>query len=93
MFMHSGIKKAPILPATRLVNGCYSMMFDACNDLTYVKCYATSCEKNDWEGCVGWGWIHQHDTKNGTFVCKKVNGGKNPIEEWIPDAWSVEYLD
>jgi hypothetical protein len=100
---------APYLPASVLKLYCYGGMFLNCRKLNYVKCNATSISINNvnlgWRDCFlaydidpstgsmrGYKWL-ENVSSSGTFVCKKINGGKNPIEDYIPSTWTVEYLD
>ena len=77
---------APELPAETLVEGCYEYMFYDCPSLEYIKCHATTDIE---DGVYAW---TEKVKKNGTLVCKQVNGGKNPLEDYIPSTWTVEYL-
>lgn len=89
-FMFQDCKKltnAPELPADYLRNECYREMFSGCTSLKYIKCHATSNIYDNAES-----WLKNVET-NGTLVCKRVNGGKNPIEDYIPSTWTVEYMD
>lgn len=98
----SNLTKAPDLPATILVKGCYAGMFAYCESLKYVKCYATSFTNSIdkvityYDDKNGY-WVESNKwlsgiTTSGTLLCKQVNGGKNPLETYIPSTWTVEYL-
>ena len=79
---------APELPATSVPYAySYSGMFRGCSKLNYIKCYATNISST----AVSY-WLNGVNT-NGTLVCKQVNGGKNPLEDYIPSTWTVEYMD
>lgn len=97
------LTKAPILPAPKLVKGCYGGMFAYCESLKYVKCYATSLKIYSIDKMITYYddiygvWVESNEwlsgiTTSGTLVCKQVNGGKNPLEDYIPSTWSVEYF-
>ena len=93
MFVHCyNMVTAPVLPAPTLEYGCYEMMFDACISLRYLKCLATKCNGVSWDDCLSKMWIYQHKPIDGTLVCKQVNGGKNPLEDYIPSTWTVQYI-
>lgn len=88
-FMFQGCKKltnAPELPADYLRPECYREMFGGCTSLKYIKCHATT---NIYDNAVS--WLRNVKT-DGTLVCKQVNGGKNPLEDYIPSTWTVEYF-
>lgn len=97
------LTKAPDLPAPILVKGCYGGMFAYCESLKYVKCYATGFETDSIDKVIKYyddenkvwvessKWLSGIET-SGTLVCKQVNGGKNPLEDYIPSTWTVEYL-
>lgn len=80
---------APELPAPIVCSNCYKQMFSHCDLLDYVKCYATQTT-NTWRNSVE-NWLGSITT-NGTLVCKQVDGGKNPLENYIPSTWTVEYF-
>lgn len=42
MFQDTRFERAPNLPATALVTECYRYMFNACTQLNYIKCLATT---------------------------------------------------
>jgi hypothetical protein len=93
----TSLTTAPELPATTLVNKCYCVMFYNCRKLKTIKCYATAIEedtKSDnvfsypayqpshWTTGVAYG---------GTLVCKRSFA--NTLKKYIPDSWTIEYLD
>lgn len=95
---------APVLPAKTLVKGCYGGMFAYCTSLKYLKCYATDFDAESIDKVVRYYddenkyWVESNKwlsgiKTSGTLVCKHVDGGKNPLEEYIPSTWSVEYID
>ena len=86
----SSLTTAPELPATTLVGLCYASMFYRCKSLKYIKCFATENISNEAGGSVI-NWTYGINT-NGKLVCKQVDGGKNPLEDYIPDSWTVEYF-
>ena len=47
MFQDTRFQRAPDLLAATLVSDCYRFMFDACSNLKYIKCLATSYIKNN----------------------------------------------
>ena len=88
----SSLTTAPILPATKLVDNCYGYMFNGCSLINYIKCYATTKSIGiSWKNAL-YDWLDGVSTQ-GKLVCKQVDGGKNPIEDYIPDTWTVEYMD
>ena len=92
-FNCDNLTTAPELPATTLVKECYHQMFRYCYSLEYIKCLATDFVSGyliTFDSCVS-GFTDGVKT-NGTLVCKQVNGGKNPLEDYIPSTWTVEYL-
>ena len=80
------LTSAPELPAETLVEGCYEYMFYDCPSLKYIKCHATTDIE---DGVYAW---TENVKKYGTLVCKQLDGGKNPLEDYIPSTWTVEYL-
>lgn len=80
------LTNAPELPADYLRSACYMETFSGCTSLKYIKCHATS---NIYDNAKKWLY---GVTTNGTLVCKQVNGGKNPLEDYIPSTWTVEYF-
>ena len=89
MFYNCGsLIASPELPASTLIDDCYIGMFGYCEKLNYIKCNAVDNIKNTTVG----NWTAGINT-NGTLVCKQVDGGKNPLEEYIPSTWTVEYLN
>ena len=42
MFQDTRFERAPNLPAATLVTECYRYMFNACTQLNYIKCLATT---------------------------------------------------
>lgn len=87
----SSLTTAPELPATNLSYRCYYEMFRGCSNLTNIKCYATNSGVFSFDDCIH-DWTELIST-NGKLVCKRVDGGKNPIEDYIPDTWTVEYMN
>lgn len=83
MFYYSGLKEAPVLPATVLVTGCYIDMFYGCTELASVKCLATDISA---VGCLT-DWLYAV-ADQGVFV-------KDADTQWptgssgIPDGWTV----
>jgi hypothetical protein len=80
------LTKAPKLPATKLVNSCYSNMFSGCTSLQEITCLATDISASS---CISW-WVNSVP-KGGTFY-------KNPAmatTSWatgangIPSGWTV----
>ena len=86
---------APELPASTLVEGCYVDMFRNCYRLRYVKCYATKSSVSigkcvdKWLDNAGDPYVGDHEGEYGTLVCYRNVG----LENYIPDTWTVEYLN
>lgn len=83
MFMNSNdIMDAPELPAPVLVEGCYSGMFAGCENLSYVRCYATDISAlnctDDWLY-----WV----ASEGTFVKAAAMREWTVGEDGIPQGW------
>lgn len=85
----SSLTVAPELPASILAEACYAYMFDGCKKLDYIKCHAIQTN-NNWSSDV-YDWLDDITT-TGKLLCKQVDGGKNPLEDYIPDSWTVEYF-
>jgi hypothetical protein len=65
-------------------------MFASCPSLTYIKCYATGVESGlKIKDCIG-EWLYNTKT-TGTLVCNRSYA--NTLKKYIPDSWTVEYLD
>ena len=77
---------APELPATKLVTDCYHGMFRNCYELEYIKCLAANVNDASLY-CNGW---TLNASKWGKLVCKK---SASDIRHYIPDNWTVEYMD
>ena len=77
----TSLTTAPELPATTLEEGCYSMMFEDCESLNYIKCLATS--KPRFTTCTGL-WV-RGVANTGTFV--KASGADwETGEDGIPSG-------
>ena len=82
----TSLTTSPELPATTLEYYCYDGMFENCTLINYIKCYATNNIESNASG-----WTNGIST-NGKLLCKSIDGGKNPLEDYIPSTWTVEYL-
>jgi hypothetical protein len=76
---------APNLPATTLVNNCYSNMFGGCSSLNYIKAMFTTTPSSSYTIK----WVNGV-AASGTFV-------KNSAATWtttgvngVPSGWTVE---
>jgi hypothetical protein len=90
----TSLTTAPKLTSSYLYYACYSYMFNGCTNLNYVKCYARQLHgsASDYTECID-GWLDDV-SPTGTFVCVRgTGGGKNPLEDYIPSTWTVEYLN
>ena len=90
----TSLTTAPKLTSSYLYYACYSDMFYGCTNLNYVKCYAQRLHgsASSYNECIE-GWL-DGVSSTGTFVCLRgADGGKNPIENYIPSTWTVEYLN
>lgn len=90
----TSLTTAPKLTSSYLYYACYLDMFYGCTNLNYVKCYARQLHgsASSYTECIG-GWLDDVSS-TGTFVCLRgTDGGKNPIENYIPSTWTVEYLN
>ena len=88
----TSLTASPDLPANYLAYDCYSYMFKGCSNLKYVKCngYRLAGGVNSFDECVD-GWL-SGVSPTGTFVCYRINN-TNPLLEYIPSTWTVEYLN
>lgn len=79
------LEKAPVLPATTLVQSCYEEMFYGCLALDYIECLATDISAND---CT-YNWVNSVNmNQTGTFV----KGNTNVWDVWdIDDEEDVNY--
>ena len=85
MFMNSnGIMDAPELPAPVLVEGCYSGMFAGCENLSYVRCYATDISALN---CTD-DWLY-YVASSGSFVKAAANNSWTRGDDGIPEGWEV----
>ena len=76
---------APDLPAPILVDECYNSMFQECNNLSHIKCLATSFNGQD---CTS-RWV-TGVAENGTFVkAASMNDWPTSLNG-IPDGWTVQ---
>ena len=79
------LRKAPVLPATTLVSGCYSGMFQDCSNLNYVKALFTTTPSSTYTSYWLYGtserglFIKSYDA---TWNVTGING--------IPEGWHVE---
>ena len=81
----SSLTTAPVLPATTLVNNCYSNMFENCTSLNYIKAFFTttpsSSYTNNWVSGVA---------PTGTFV-KYVDATWDVVgNNGVPTGWLVQ---
>lgn len=76
---------APELPATTLVNSCYTDMFNGCTSLNYVKAMFTSAQNNYSLSLNNW---LSNVSATGTFV-KNSNATWTNSECGIPSGWTV----
>lgn len=74
------------LPATTLAEGCYQVMFYGCENLNYIKCYAKS--NIEYYNIRNW---TTDVSPTGTLVCYKSSEGV--LKNYIPDTWTIEYID
>ena len=85
MFQYSRISSAPVLRATTLVDSCYRFMFNVCNRLNYIKCYATSgININN----STYNWV-QNVSNSGTFLKYSSSTWPNG-NSGIPTTWTVK---
>ena len=90
----SSLTTAPELPATTLKEYCYNQMFLICRKLNYIKCYATGIDNDSLypqklEYCL-LNWT-LGVSQTGTLVCYKSYA--NELKQYIPETWTVEYID
>lgn len=90
----SSLTSAPELPATTLTDYCYTGMFGGCTSLNYIKCYATGYHsiyvlENGIGDCIGY-WTN-NVSPTGTLVCYEQYA--NELKQYIPDTWTIEYID
>ena len=91
MFEYCGnLTAAPELPAKTLVAYCYNGMFKYCSSLNYLKCHATEVEEGlTLRDCIYRWTLDVSDT--GSFLCRRKMG--EDFIEYIPDSWTIGYLD
>ena len=80
----SSLTTAPELPATTLVRGCYSYMFNGCSNLNYIKCHAKNnlnYISSDWTEGV---------SPTGILVCKEE--AASTLKSTVPEGWTIEYI-
>lgn len=90
MFEECSFEKAPLLPASTLVQTCYGWMFTKCPNLNYIKCLATSGFNTT--NCLQ-SWAN-NVAATGTFVKADTaptgsNGWKVNNIAGIPTGWTV----
>ena len=88
----TSLTASPDLPANYLAYACYMDMFKGCSKLNYVKCsaYQLAGGVNSFDEGVD-GWL-SGVSPTGTFVCLRINN-TNPLLDYIPSTWTVEYLN
>ena len=88
----TSLTASPDLPANYLAYACYIDMFKGCSNLKYVKCsaYRLAGGVNSFDEGVD-GWL-SGVSPTGTFVCLRINN-TNPLLDYIPSTWTVEYLN
>lgn len=79
----TNLTKAPDLPATTLVEDCYSYMFYGCTNMNSVKCLATNLSASN---CTT-SWLDEVATI-GTFT-KAAGVSWGTGFSGIPDGWTV----
>lgn len=85
MFQYcSSLTKAPQLPATRLIDGCYRVMFEGCTKLNYIKAMFTTTPSTTYTSY----WV-SGVAASGTFV--KSNNAEWDVNgvNGIPSGWTV----
>lgn len=83
---------APKLVADYLCTGCYAGMFDGCNLLDYVEIHATQMEESFWGDTSYYifnSWLE--DTASTGVVKRKREF--TAVDSYIPNGWTIEYLD
>jgi hypothetical protein len=98
------LKKAPDLPATKLVQECYEYMFNGCYNLNYIKIYAdynsSSHEIYDKRCLRQWVADWGNTQSSGKFYKKQstwLPEGSYPTDHkyWcsgIPNGWTPIYI-
>ena len=79
----TSLTSAPLLPASTLVDFCYSSMFAFCGNLSYIKCLATNFSADG--PTIGFTY---GVSPTGTFV-KKSGANWNTGNNGIPSGWTV----
>ena len=78
------LTKAPVLPAKKLAESCYSNMFDGCTSLNYVKALFTDEPSDGATYC----WLFDV-SPTGTFVKSKNAKWDVRGSSGIPEGWNV----
>jgi hypothetical protein len=89
----ANLSQAPILPAPKLVKGCYMEMFSHCAKLSSITVNFTDwgMQFGNGDDARNWnteGWL-SGISPNGTFICPKVLP-KEFSDNKIPENWKVE---
>ena len=80
----TSLTTAPELPATTLVNSCYTQMFFGCTKLNYVKAMFTTRP-----GTFTSNWLY-NVSSTGTFVKNSAATWNLPGANGIPSGWTVQ---
>lgn len=80
------LEESPVLPATKLVEGCYNSMFSDCTSLGRVTCLATSGINS---GANTSGWL-SNVAERGTFIKASDASLWTSGDSGIPSDWAVE---
>ena len=81
----TNLTTAPVLPATTLVQSCYSSMFRGCTSLNYIKATFTTTPSSTYTS----NWVNGVSA-TGTFVKNSAATWTTTGNNGIPTGWTVE---
>ena len=89
----TGLTQAPELPATILVEGCYSGMFGRCANLKSIKVRFTNWTLDDISPMFTEYWLG-NVSSTGTFYKPNVlPARRSDVGDYIPSGWTVVNID